>query len=118
MLLTGNTFDTISALLRKDGGDARQRQLQLQVDVTLATASGDVIDARIHHFARGGVGLSTTTPLHPGNRFGFKVPENEGTHFLFCEVLTCRVVKQGFVVAASFLAQDTPGSHNRLEVVR
>ena len=104
MLLADNTFDEISNVLRKDS-DA-QRNRRLQVDVTFATATGELVDARLHHFARAGVVLTSTTPLSPGKRFGFKVAGIGGTHVLFCEVVACRHEEMGFTISASFLARE------------
>ena len=114
MLLMGDIFDEIGGLLRKYGGAERQRRLQ--VDVTLATTSAELIDARIHHFAGGGVGLITATPLEPGDRFGFEVPKIAGAHFLFCEVLTCRLDADTFMVNASFLEQEKRNNRHRPEM--
>ena len=115
MLLASDKFDEIGHVLRNNSGGKRQRQLQ--VDVTLATASGDLIDARIHHFSRGGIGLITATPLQQGTRFGFKIPEISGAHFLFCEVLNCRLNAEAFAVNGSFLAHEMPSSHDRLKLM-
>jgi len=109
MLLTYDAFSEIGFLLRKTGGGMRQRQLK--VDITLATASGDLIEARIQHFARGGIELITTTPLPLGDHFGFKIPDADGARFLFCEVCSCRMTETAFVLNASFLNQEMPSGH-------
>lgn len=114
VLLPNYIFDEVGRFLRENGGSARQRQLQ--VDVTLATASGNRIEACIQQFARGGIALTTATAMHRGDRFGFKIPTTEGTHFLFCEVLGCRLVVRGFEITASFLAQEMRCDHDRQEL--
>jgi hypothetical protein len=85
----------------KPPGAVRRREIR--ADVVLATASGRLIDACIHHFGPGGIGLIIGTPLPPGERFGFDVPGTSGTHTLFCDLIACRLVERGFVINASFL---------------
>jgi hypothetical protein len=104
MLLFGSIFDEISLAWRKFRSGERQRRLH--VDVTLATASGERVDACIHHFAGGGIGLITPTPLQPRDRFGFEVPKAAGPLVLFCEVLACRPDANAFRINASFLEQE------------
>jgi hypothetical protein len=114
MLLTGNMFDEIGQALRKFRSGERQRGLR--VDVKLATSSGELMDACIHHFASGGIGLITATPLQPGGRFGFEVPQTAGALVLFCEVLACRSNANTFMVNASFLEQEVPNSQRSAEI--
>jgi hypothetical protein len=114
VLLTGSAFDEIGQAWRKFRSGERQRGLR--VDVTLATASGGLMDASIHHFASGGVGLITAAPLQPGEHFGFEVPQNSGTLVLFCEVLACRSNANTFMVNASFLEQEASNTDGSAEI--
>jgi hypothetical protein len=104
MLLTGNIFGEIDHCLRENGGQARQRRLQ--VELTLASESGELIEVSLHHFSRAGIGLIAGTLLRPGDRFSFKVPGATGDCFLTCEVFACRPTGPGFSISASFVAQE------------
>jgi len=103
MLLSSELFGGIGSMLRmKDGG---LRRIPVRINLKLATTAGQLVDATLHHFSRGGFVVATTQRLERGETFGFYVEGEFATHLFFCEVIYIRPVSEEYQIGALFLVQ-------------
>jgi len=103
MLLSSELFGGIGSMLRmKDEG---LRRIPVRINLKLATTAGQLVDATLHHFSRGGFVVATTQRLEPGETFGFYVEHQFATHLFFCEVIYIRPVAEGYQIGALFLVE-------------
>ncbi len=114
MILETSTAIEIDQVLRGTGGESLQRDLQ--VEMMLATATGQMIHACIRDFTRGGITFAAHWMVAPATRFGFELPEVGKTHLLFCHTLSCRPDGPEFLVSASFLAHEIVRHHRLREL--
>jgi hypothetical protein len=110
MLLSSELFGGIGSMLRiKDGG---LRCVPVRINLKLATTAGQLVDATLHHFSRGGFVVATTQRLEPGETFGFYVEDRFATHLFFCEVVYIRPVRRG-VSGRCIVPRSTIGTRGR-----
>ena len=105
MLLSSELFGGIGSMLRiKDRG---LRRIPIRINLKLATTAGQLVDATLHHFSRGGFVVAATQRLEPEETFGFYVEDQFAAHLFFCEVVYIRPVAEGYQIGASFLVQQS-----------
>jgi hypothetical protein len=105
MLLSSELFGGIGSILRmKDGG---LRRIPVRMNLKLAKTGGQLVDATLHHFSRGGFVVATPQRLELGETFGFYVEDRFATHLFFCEVVYIRPAAEGYQIGASFLVQQS-----------
>ena len=109
MFLTSKLFHAIGSALRAKVPGVHPtalRQIAIQVDVSVSTASGRAIDAKLCHLSRAGLSFLVAAPSSVGEQLALNISGQSEQYAIVCEVCDCRKQVENYLIRTSFVCVE------------